>query len=75
MLLLPFLFACADQTCEPVISGACALMEVCVTCDAIGCKETIETLRTGEVRVCDGRDRNGNGIEDCWDFARQDACP
>jgi hypothetical protein len=75
MSLFLFLFACATQTCEPLLYPGCGLLEVCVTCDSLGCGESVELLRDARSWECDGRDRNDNGVSDCYDFAYRAACP
>jgi len=74
-MLILILFACATQTCEPLLYPGCGLLEVCVTCSEGDCAETIDLLRTGQDWTCDGRDRNENGVSDCYDFAYRAACP
>ena len=73
-LILSLLLACAEPTCETVISPSCGMLEVCVTCDSLGCAETVSEVATGREWVCDGRDRNEDGISDCWNFAWREVC-
>jgi hypothetical protein len=73
-LLLSLLLACATQTCEVVTIPGCAMLEACVTCTGDDCAESVELLRTGRSWECDTRDRNRNGVADCWDRALGAAC-
>jgi hypothetical protein len=74
-MLILILFACATQTCEPLLYPGCGLLEVCVTCSEGDCAESVELLRDDRSWQCDGRDRNENGVSDCYDVAYRAACP
>lgn len=81
MKYLTIIFALAIAGCEPYDpcdlhdGGAyCDDYLVCAQCSGSECQTWFEDPDSGRTFVCDGRDRDGNGYENCVDDHTDATC-